>query len=256
MEVNDFISMKEDLRIVQLRATIFIQQNIGYTPENASRFGGKLMSGGKVVGVPQPGIPFNGLNPNLPQYGMPWRLFSKTDNGCEYNIVFSPGKIDIVQNFETPYGGETEEKFCRYCTEKFYTILSELPDAKVQRIAYAPLYGLIYEDLAVRSEIWNKILKHTLYDGIPYRDINLQYLVKKEIAFGENTIQMNLLHNIFDGYNSVNQEGLQKLNKAVLLQLDINSIPEQILSLDKEGVSAFFDNVTVTKNEIVENAIA
>ncbi len=250
------MSMKEDLRIIQLRGTIFIQQNIGYSPDNASRFVGLLMSGGKVVGVPQPGIPFNGLNPNLPQYGMPWRIFSKMDNGCEYNIVFNPGKIDVVQNFETPYGGNEEEEFCKYCTEKFTAVLDVLPGSTVQRIAYAPLYGLIYEDISAQSAIWGNILKHALYDGIPYRDINLQYLVKKEIVFGENTIQMNLLHNIFDGYNTVNHEGQQKLNKAVLLQFDINSIPEQILSLDKNGVSAFFDNVTVTKNEIVDNVIA
>lgn len=249
------MSMKEALKIVQLRGTIFIQQNIGYTPDNASRFGGKLMSGGKVVGVPQPGVPFNGLNPNLPQFGMPWRIFSKNANGGEYNIVFSPGKIDVVLNFETPYGGDTEEEFCKYCIEKFAAILDELPGGSVQRIAYAPLYGMVYEDLSVQSAIWTKILKHTVYDGIPYRDINLQYLVKKEITFGENTIQMNLLQNIFDGYNTVSQDGQQKLNKAVLFQLDINSIPEQTLSLDKEGVSAFFDNVTITKNEIVDNVI-
>lgn len=250
------MSMKEDLKIVQLRGTIFIQQNIGYTPDNASRFGGLLMSGGKVVGVPQQGIPFNGLNPNLPQFGMPWRIFSKNANGGEYNIVFSPGKIDVVQNFETQYGGNTEEEFCKYCIEKFAVILDELPGCTVQRIAYAPLYGLVYENFSVQSAIWTRILKNTVYDGIPYRDINLQYLVKKEITFGENTIQMNLLHNIFDGYNTVIQDGQQKLNKAVLLQLDINSIPEQTLSLDKEGVSAFFDNVTVTKNEIVDNVIS
>ena len=249
------MNMKEDLKIVQLRGTIFIQQNIGYTPDNASRFGGKLMSGGKVVGVPQPGVPFNGLNPNLPQFGMPWRIFSRNENGGEHNIVFSPGKIDVVLNFETPYGGDTEEEFCKYCIEKFTVILNELPGSTVHRIAYAPLYGLVYEDLSVQSAIWTKILKHTVYDGIPYRDINLQYLLKKEISFGENTIQMNLLHNIYDGYNTISQDGQQKLNKAVLLQLDINSIPEQTLSLDKEGVSAFFDNVTVTKNEIVNNVI-
>ena len=251
------MSVIEDLKIVQLRGTIFIQQNIGYTPDNASRFGGILMPGGNVVGVPQSGVPFNGFNPNLPQFGMPWRIFSKKDSGGEYNIVFSPGKIDVIQNFETLYGGDTEEEFCNYCIEKFTAILDELSKTitTVQRIAYAPLYGLVYEDFHSQSAIWTKILKHTVYDGIPYRDINLQYLVKKEIMFGENTIQMNLLHNLFDGYNTVNQGGQQKLNKAVLLQLDINSIPEQILSLDKEGVSAFFDNVTVIKNELVNNVI-
>ena len=49
--------MKERMVILQLRSTIFLQQNIGYTPENAEKFRALLLPDCKVYGIPQPGVP-------------------------------------------------------------------------------------------------------------------------------------------------------------------------------------------------------
>ena len=79
--------MKEKMNTVQLRSTIFLQQNIGYTPENAEKFRNLLMPGCKIYNIAQPGMPMLGVNPNMPQYGMPWRLFSKLEEGARSHRI-------------------------------------------------------------------------------------------------------------------------------------------------------------------------
>lgn len=247
--------MKEKLKIIQLRGTIFIQQNIGYTDEVSAKFKKLLFPDGKVLGVPQPGVLFNGMNPNMPQYGMPWRILMRCENGSEYNVIFNPGKIDIIYNTETFYGDNTEELFCKFCSEKFCSILDEL-GIKVQRIAYAPLFVVVENEQVDLSAIWNKTLKRSAFDGSSMQDVNLSFLYKKELVIGERSIQMNLLHNLFDGFYTQQVNGQQKVKKTIMCQLDINSIPELQLDLDKEGVSAFFENITITKDNLVDNVFA
>lgn len=248
--------MKENLKIIQLRGTIFIQQNIGYTDDVAAKFKKMLLPDGKIYGVPQPGVPFNGMNPNLPQYGMAWRILNRLESGIEYNVIFNPGKIDIIYNFETYYGDKTEEAFCKFCSDKFKIILDELKEPKVQRIAYAPLYGLVEDGQNDLSIIWDKLLKRPSFDGSIMQDVNLTFLYKKEMMFGEKTVQMNLHHNLFDGYYTQQINGQQNVKKTILFQLDLNSIPETPVDMDKEGVSAFFEDITITKNSLVDNVIS
>lgn len=247
--------MKEILKIIQLRGTIFIQQNIGYTADRSPRFRDQLLPGGKILGLPQPGLPFNGMNPNTPQYGMPWRILDRLENGSEYNIMFNPGKIDVVYNTETFYGDKTEDTFCEFCAEQFGKILDELKEINVQRIAYAPLYGIVEDEQNSLGVIWDKLLKRTAFDGSAMQDVNLTYLYKKEQLFGEKAVQLNLHHNLFDGYYTQQVDGQQTVKKTIMLQLDINSIPEISVDMDKAGVSAFFGNITITKDSLVENVI-
>ena len=247
--------MKENLRIIQLRGTIFIQKNVGYTDDVAAKFKEMVLPGGKIIGVPQPGVPFNGMNPNLPQYGMPWRILKRLDNGSEYNVIFNPGKIDIVYNIETNYGDNTEDSFCKFCSEKFGAILDELNETIV-RIAYAPLYGIVENDKVELSAIWDKVLKRSAFDGSPMQDVNLTYLFKKELVFGEKTIQMNLHHNLFDGFYTQIVNGQQRVKKTIMFQLDINSIPDVPVDLNNEGVAVFFEKILITKDSLVDNVIS
>lgn len=248
--------MKESLKIIQLRGTIFIQQNIGYTDDVAAKFKEMLLPEGKILGVPQPGVPFNGMNPNLPQYGMSWRILKRLENGSEYNVIFNPGKVDVVYNTDAKYGDKTEESLCKFCAEKFGVILDELKGTKVQRIAYAPLYGIVEDQQADLTALWNKVLKRSAFDGSPMQDVNLTYIFKKELQVGEKTIQMNLHHNLFDGFYTQQIDGQQKVKKTFMFQLDINSIAGVPVELDKEGVSAFFENITITKDSLVDNVIS
>lgn len=240
--------MKEKMYVVQLRSTIFLQQNIGYTPESEERFKKLLMPGSMAFGIPQPNMPIFGVNPNDPQYGMPWRLFQKNDEG-EYNIAFQPGKIDVVLTTEVLYGGDAETLFCNKSIEWFTKIL-EVQRQAVTRIAYAPLYAIMKDE---SNFIWENLLKKTIYDGAQSQDINLSFLLKRIIDFGGKDIQMNLLHNIFDG-NQIKNEGLSSIvRKVLLLQLDLNSVPENNLQLDEKGIAAFYNNILDIKCNLIDN---
>lgn len=239
--------------IVQLRSTIFLQQNIGYTPENAAKFQALLLPGSKVYGIPQPGVPMLGVNPTMPQYGLSWRLFKKCEDGGDYNIAFQPGKIDIVLAKEAAYDTDIEKEFCKQCIKWFSDILETQKGLPVIRIAYAPLYAIRKDGDYSGDAIWGNLLKKTIFNGTQAQDINLQFLLKQLIKIGNEEIQMNLLHTIFDGKQSKMVNDVTVVSDVLLMQLDLNSIPEKILNMGKEGVSEFFNAVLEIKNKLVEN---
>lgn len=245
--------MKEKMFIGQLRGTIFAPLNIGYAPDTFKEFSELLLPGAKALGANQPEMIVPGFNPNIPQYGLPWRLFkkSKNDEG-DYNIVFLPGKIDIIYTKDIPYGSDAEEKFCELCTDCFVKILSKHDNLKVTRIAYAPLYA-VKLDADGSDSVWSRFIKRTTIDGIGLQDVNFNFLLKKEIEFSGRAIQMNLLHNISDGVQIKHNGPDNTMQKVVLLQLDLNSIPEQTLSLDSKGVKDFFKQITEVKENLVNN---
>lgn len=245
--------MKERLIIVQLRSTIFLQQNISYTPENATKFQELLLPGSKVYGIPQPGLPMLGINPTMPQYGLPWRLFKKCEDGGEYNIAFQPGKIDIVLAKETAYTTDIEKEFCEQSIVWFSKILDTQNGIPVIRIAYAPLYALKKDGEYAGDAIWSNFLKKTVFDGTQAQDVNLQFLLKQLIKFGDREIQMNLLYTLFDGKQSKTVDDMPIVSDVFLMQLDLNSIPEIILNMDKAGVATFYNTILEIKNKLVDN---
>lgn len=249
--------MNDSMNIVQLRSTIFLPQNIGYTPENAERFKKSIFGDtkGKVYGIVQPSMPVMlGVNPSLPQYGLPWRIFRRFDNGDEYNIAFQMGKIDIVLAKNVSYDNDVELDFCKRSTEYFSCILDTLgSNAIVTRIAYAPLYAF-NKSGAELDAFWNNLLRKTVFDGTKSQDINLSFLLKRPFKFGGKTAEINLLHNIFDGTLTTNENDTSKNVPVILFQLDLNSVPEEALELGKSDVSAFFvDEILTIKEGLVTN---
>ena len=53
--------MRGNIITVQLRSTIFLQQNIVYTPENATMFRELLMPNSEIYNISQPGMTIFGM---------------------------------------------------------------------------------------------------------------------------------------------------------------------------------------------------
>ena len=213
-----------------------------------------LMPNSEIYNISQPGMTIFGMNPNMPQYGMPWRLCSKSDEE-EYNIAFQLGKIDIILAKENPYDSDIEEKFCKKSSEWFSRILEKQGNVCAIRIAYAPLYAIPIEEHEEDNAnyIWSNLLKTDFLKSNSVQDINISYLLKSELDIQGMKIPMNLLHNIFDG-NQIKKEGnLQKIRKALLIQLDLNSVSEKILYLEQKGIAEFFTKILKVKNNLIKN---
>lgn len=245
--------MKERMTILQLRSTIFMQRNIGYTPDVSNQFRDLLMPSAKVYGIPQPGVPVLGVNPTAPQYGMPWRLFSKNEDGKEYNIAFQPGKIDIILALAKiwSYDDSLERDFCKQSIDWFAHILGIDESATISRIAYAPLYAFEKNTDNDSDPIWSKLLRKSIIGGMATQDVNLSFLLKSIVKFGIVDIQMNFLHNIFDGI--IQSKTNEEPRKALLFQLDLNSVPEKPLNLRKDEMAAFFNGIVDIKSQLVDN---
>lgn len=250
--------MKERLKIVQLRGTVFLPQSIGYTPDTAKEFLDMLLPGGRIFGVPQ--VPVLAVGPTIPQpqYGMPWRIFKRESSDSCYNIVFLPNKIDINWEGDGDYNSDLEQRFCARCSEWFAAIVNKLGGGTmVARIAYAPLYVRV-EDEDFRPEMfWKKLMNPVAYEGAPIQDRSLSFLLKRVESFGEIPIQLNLLHNLFDGTRTVNR-GAQlppEVWSTCMIQLDINSVPERVLNLNDSGIKAFFSGVLSITNKLIDNLL-
>lgn len=248
--------MKEKLLTAQLRSTIFFQQSIGYTPETAKKLKNILqLQDSKEYGIPA-GVPMLGVNPTMPQYGMPWRIFKKCDDGSEYNIAFQPGKIDIVLAKEASYQENIEGAFCEQSIGWLTKIMDECSIPSVVRIAYAPLYSIPKDSDFQGEEVWKRFLKNIIVDGAKAEDINLQFVIKNIVKFGNKDIQMNFHHHIFDGKQTRVKDNSVEIRDVLLFQLDLNSIPEKPLSLDKNGVRDFFNGIIDIKNKLIDNVEA
>ena len=243
--------MKDKMVIAQLRGTIFVPVNIGYTPENFTKFSELLLPGAEAYNAYPPEMIAPGMNPNKPLYGLAWRLFKKDEEEGANNIVFLPGKIDVILTKDIAYGGDTERVFCEKCIDWFSKILVEL-NTTVNRIAYAPLYAIKKKE-ADSETIWGSFLKRTVIDGNPLRDVNFNFLLKREIPFNGQNVQMNLLHNLSDGVQIKQSPAGNVGEPVVLLQLDLNSIPEISLSLKAEGVKDFFNGILEVKDSLIAN---
>ena len=238
------------MRIVQLRGTIFLPSTIGYTPENEKHFRELLLPSSLCYGIIQPGIQTQGLNPNMlqPQYGMAWRL-NKTEDGKQYNIVFLPGKIDIILDLDIDYKEDEEKNFCSFCTSCFSKILENQRGQLVSRIAFAPLYALSAEECN-----WHRFLRQTMNDGLQMQDINLSYVLKENLEISsDKKIVLNLLHNISDGYQVRVVDGSNMVFPVMLLQLDLNSIPEQNIEFNRGDIELYFSIILKIKNNIISN---
>ena len=244
--------MKELMTTVQLRSTIFVQQNFGYTPETAKEFASLLLPGAKECGIAQPGVPMLGVNPTMPQYGLSWRLFKRVEGEGEYNIAFQPGKIDIILTKESAYLDDAETAFCKKSIDWFKKILSKHSQLKVLRIAYAPLYAIQRNGVGDMS-FWGNFLRKPVIDGTQAQDVNLQFLLKRPIDFGGRKVQMNLLHQFFDGTQTKTNGDTMEVRDVLLVQLDLNSVPEKILDFGGDDVATFFDGIISVKNTLIDN---
>ena len=101
------------------------------------------------------------------------------------------------------------------------------------------------------DEIWGKLLRKPVIGGMTTQDVNLSFLLKSIEKFGSIDMQMNFLHNIFDGI--IQSKTNEELRKALLFQLDLNSVPEKPLNLRKDEMAAFFNGIVDIKSKLVEN---
>ena len=234
------------MNIVQIRASIFYPQTIGFTPENASKYRAMFLPNGNVA----PASPFPEMAVgNLP-LGMPWQLVGRDDYGNSIVIVFLPNKIDIVKNIEQS-NEKTENDFVSFCSEKFKLFLDDVKMNAV-RLAYSPLLAMADNDAERRMFAWQHLIKQTSIEGVPCQDVNVSFLTKKIKQLGDKDVDTNFLFKMMDGMKL--KDGI-KTADSILIQLDINTVPEASYSFSGNDVEAFLSKAIEWKNEYINSVL-
>ena len=248
--------MDKNVTIAQMRGTIFLSETIGFTPDNANKFKALLLREAQVSGVVlMPGVP-PAFVPA--QWGAPWCLQYQDADMSNYWIMFLPGKIDIIRSCEQPYESTLATGFVHLCAEWINKITTSMGSSvKPTRVAYAPMFVLIQEECQeMATFFWNNILKVNTLDAYPIADRNVSYLLKKEISLNDKSIQLNLLHNISDGIQTRVVNSVQESRKVIMIQFDINTIPEINYNLENSEINTFFEEVLIVKEKLINNLLS
>lgn len=234
--------------IAQLRATVFISQFIGYSPQNENEYRALFLPDGTLTPIQPEGLVPSPQAPVIPQYGMPWRLIKWGDKqGESTSVTFYPGKIDIILNKE----GHLEElggPFIDFCIGKFKLLLAK--SFVISRMAFCPTFTIRVDSSEQATEYWRRLLKCTTSNGIRYQNIGVNYLLKTEIIVNQRTVVMNFLHQITDGVHITSGT---KDADCILVTLDMNSAPEHVYSFVEQDLAPFFEQCKEWSRRLMEN---
>lgn len=234
--------------IAQLRATVFISQFIGYTPQNEKEYRELFLPNGVLTPIQPEGLVPSPQTPVIPQYGMPWRLTKFGDKqGESTSVTFFPGKIDIILNQEGPLE-ELEGPFTDFCVGKFKLLLDK--SFIISRMAFCPTFTIRVDSAEQASEYWRRLLKCTTSNGIRYQNVGVNYLLKTEIKVNDHPVVMNFLHQISDGVHITSGT---KDADCILVTLDMNSAPECAYSFVEQDLGPFYEQCKEWSRRLMEN---
>jgi hypothetical protein len=100
------------------------------------------------------------------------------------------------------------------------------------------------------STIWNQLLRQSSYEGIPYQDISLSYLIKKQQKLKGRTFTVNFLQKIFNGIQI--KEG-KKAADCLLVQIDMNTVPDQPYQFASDQIEEFLNQSISWKENIIDH---
>lgn len=237
--------MAIELSIVQQRGTIFIPSFINYSEENAAKYA-DLLPGAKPVPTPVP-TPFGGPNmmPEELQQGSSWQFVRGNTR-----IAFLPNRVDVFKDWISPRHQNEENDFLSLC-KTVLGIVIDREKVKASRVAYSPALARDKDATFSEDMLWDVLLtKTTLGDVKPMEvSINRNYRVKRMLAGHE------MMFNFRASFGSANHtlpDGTVATG-SVLVNFDINSIPEENYQFDTSLLSAFFDSALGYSDELYNN---
>lgn len=228
--------------IVQLRGTIFLAISIGYSEENKKKYA-SLLPGSQVQPVMPPFQVAGMFLQGQMSMGGPWQLVK---DGV--SIIFGPNQVDIIENRSNDRIN-SEKAFVSFCINVFSTITREVEYNT--RMAYAPLFAMDEDDSFKCNEWWSTMFASLSQGGASMQDINLTYVLKKGLDLNNKKVTLNMHHKIYDGYKY--NESHQVLNKSIMINLDINTVPQNDIKLEANDVPVFFDKAMKEKERLMKN---
>lgn len=243
--------MNENVRIAQIRASVFLSENIGFEPSAAEKFKELLMPSGSLCAVmPGPGGQFVLTPSNTIPWGATWGIM---DNLLGIRIIFLPGKIDFIKDYDCLYDRDLASTYLVMVVKSLESLEEALKPRSVvwQRIAYAPLMAMIEGECDdALTCLWNNIMHVQVLSGGALEERSVTFLQKKIVNWNGKATQINLHHNIMDGVRFF-KDGRPE-QKATLIQLDINTVPGLGFSYSINEMVVFYQQVIPLAEELIE----
>lgn len=213
--------------VVQYRSTAFIPVVITYNEENRSRFANLLPDSQVMEIMPQS---TNTIIQSGITLGAPFQYVKNNRS-----IMFNGHRIDIVETRQNEQIA-SEKDFVDFCIDVFTKITPEV--GCYTRFAYAPLFAIDENEKFNCNQWWKTLLVNTSQIGLPMNEINLIFLLKKDVDINGKKIALNLHHNISDGYRY--DENETRINDSIIVTFDINTVQEDGYLFYKNDVRSFF----------------
>lgn len=238
--------MAIELSIVQQRGTIFIPHFISYNQENANKFS-DVLQGAKIAPVPFPS-PFGGpMQVETLQEGGNWQLVRGS-----IRVIFYPNRIDIIKDWISPRHTKEEDEFLSLCSSVFSSILTR---AKVTaaRVAYAPLFARDKDSSFSDSMLWEAVFKDALFNNTQPNEVSVTRNYRIERSLGEKNVILNFRSTLGTANHTLPDGTIA--TGSVLVNFDINTVPEIDYQLDQGILRVFFNEVLGYSDEMYNNFI-
>lgn len=229
---------------ILVRATIFVPQFIGYSADNKEKLK-DLLPGAQILAA---GFVPPMANPNFPLFaipdGIPWQMVRD-----DFSIQFFPNKIDIVQN-KILLKEDEEDFFKNNAIDVFEKIMKIYDIKTAKRLAYAPIYAIDNsEDFSV-EEYLNKLVNISSFMEKSPQEIVLNINYKIEYK----GFHMNFLSKISEGTKSMTKDS-NVISKCVVIDLDLNTIAEEVKDFNIDNIKLFFDTIGNTKKDYIQHLL-
>lgn len=228
--------MKEHLKLVEIRGTIFIPQipfSWGVVNDLQQSFKDYIPS----VNTSSSPMIIEGafINPYVLAPGE-WSLVAPDK---KQQVLFHEQKIDFLKFLHEDPSPETIDEFTKGCKTLFKSF-SKFTNSKCSRIAIAPTFEYAGDRNDIISFVHDIFKKNDFHDAVLDNcDFSQVFRIRENIL--DKQIFINYLSKFYNVTKVISSNGKNQLAEATMISFDINSRVDPDITFTHEAVSDFFD---------------
>lgn len=230
--------MKEHLKLVEIRGTIFIPQ-IPFSWGLVNELTKSLTDYIPTVNMSPNPILLDGasVKPNV-LAPCEWSLVAPNQ---KQQVLFLAQKIDLLKSVNVDYAPEAINEFAKTC-QALFKIFPEFTSHKCTRIAIAPTFEYTGDDI---MPFTRDIFKKNDFQNAALDNCDFSQVFRLRENILDKQIYINYLSKFYAMSRVISANGINQLAEVTMINFDINSKVDPDVVFTQEAIGAFFTNAPI-----------
>lgn len=225
----EIMSLKDQLKIVSMRGTIFVPQ-IQFSTEFVGKLQGVSLEE-FIPSVNMSSVPMI-LEGNLAAIGPgEWSLISHDKKQL---IIFQSQKIDFIEKLNIDYSSENISEFGKKCKSLFSSI-----DSECSRIAIAPTFEYTGEKGSIIT-FANSCFKLNKFKNVKVDNCDFSQVFRVQETISDSKIVVNYFSKFYTTNKMVQRDSGYQPAEVSMINFDINSKVDPNVVFDSNDINDFF----------------